>query len=90
MKSLLNFDALVTPKFITVIYWIIIALIIFSGLSSVIMAMYFGSMSMFFTSLIATVGGLVFNRIWCEVIVVLFKINSNLQKVADATEKPNL
>lgn len=78
MKDILFFDTMVTPKIITVIYWLLLVGVVFSGLG----AMFMGQGG-FFAGIGILIGGAVGVRIWCEMLIVLFKINSNLQKIAE-------
>lgn len=78
MRELFFFDNMVTPKFITVLYWLMLLSAVLGGVGVVLA----GSV---FSGLMTVVGGAIFARIWCELMVVLFKINTNLQKIADRT-----
>ena len=90
MKDILFFDSMVTPKIITVLYWVMLVVVAISGLTGIVGALFTGYLAGFFVAIAGTVAGLVFTRIWCELLIVLFKINGNLQKIADATDKPTL
>ena len=76
MRDIFFFDTLVTPKFITFLYWFMLLATVLSGLG----VMFMGS---FISGLMAIIFGVVFTRVWCELMVVLFKINANLQKIAE-------
>lgn len=78
MKDLLFFDSMVTPKIITVIYWLLLVSILLSGLGAMFM-----NQGGLFAGLGILIGGAIGVRIWCEMLIVLFKINANLQKIAD-------
>jgi hypothetical protein len=82
MKEIFYFDSMLTPKIITVIYWFMLLAVVISGVS----AMFFGEASSFLGGLGIIIAGVVFSRIWCEILIVLFKINENLQKVANRSE----
>lgn len=87
MRDLLNFDSMVTPKIIVFIYWLLLAASAIGGV--VVLFSGFGAMRYsFFTGLgIAIVAPIVFllsallARIYCEVMIVLFKINEALQDI---------
>ncbi len=87
MRDLLNFDSMVTPKIIVFIYWLLLAASAIGGL--VVLFSGFGTMRYsFFAGLgIAIVAPIVFllsallARIYCEVMIVLFKINEALQDI---------
>lgn len=83
MKSLLFFETMITPKIITFIYWLLLLAAVVGGMGS----MFFGRMSFggFATGVGIIVGGSIGARVWCELLIVLFKINEHTQKMA---EKP--
>lgn len=79
MNDLLFFDKMVTPKIITVVYWLMLASTIVSAFSAI-----FGTYGAgFVAGIIILISGFIFARIFCEVLVVLFKINENMQKIAN-------
>jgi hypothetical protein len=84
MKSLLFFDAMVTPKIITFIYWLLLLVALVGGVGAMFT---FGRLSFsgFVTGLAIIVGGALGARIWCELLMVLFKINEHTRRMA---EKP--
>ena len=83
MKELLFFETMITPRIITFIYWLLLFAAVVSGIGS----MFFGRMSFggFVTGVGIIVGGAIGARVWCELLIVLFKINEHTQKLA---EKP--
>ena len=84
-RNLLFFDAMLTPKFITVIYWIGLIGVVVAGLGSIFMMGFryvtFGGL---IRGLLITVLGAIAVRIYCELMIVLFKINENVQKIANS------
>lgn len=80
-KDLLFFDAMLTPKIITFVYWLFLLGVLLGGLGS----MFAGGFSFggFFKGLLYIGFGALSVRIWSELMIVLFKINSNIQKLAD-------
>ncbi|MHB8920469.1 MAG: DUF4282 domain-containing protein [Halothiobacillus sp.] len=81
MKDLLFFNDMITPKIITVVYWLLLLMVVISGLGSMFaMGFSFGS---FLKGLFMIVVGGIGVRIWSELMIVLFKINENMQKLAD-------
>ncbi|MBD3587502.1 DUF4282 domain-containing protein [Salinimonas sp. HHU 13199] len=86
MKNLFFFDSMITPKIITFIYWLLLVSAVVSGLSFMFggySGMTFGS---FIGGLLIVAGGALGARVWCELLIVLFKINSNLQKLSDSSQ----
>ncbi|MGP2467344.1 DUF4282 domain-containing protein [Yersinia sp. 2540 StPb PI] len=78
LKNVLFFDALLTPKILTGLYWLLLVLIIISGVFVMINTSVIGG----FFSILA--GGLT-SRICFEMIMIAFKNNEYLKKIA---EKP--
>lgn len=75
MKAIFFFDEMLTPKIITLVYWAGLAGVLISSIG-----MIFGG------SLVWGIGTLIFGaistRIFSELLIVLFKIHENLQKLA--------
>ena len=81
VKALLFFDSMITPKIITFVYWLLLLAAVVGGIGSMFM---YGRMSFsgFATGLLVMVGGALAARIWCELLIVLFKINENTHMMA--------
>ena len=82
MKDIFFFDSMLTPKIITFVYWLMLVACLVSGLGSMF-SEYGGGI---FAGLGIIVGGAIGSRIWCELLIVLFKIHENLQKIANKSE----
>lgn len=78
MKDVLFFDSMLTPKIITVVYWLMLLGVVFAGFGALL-----GIDGGLITAIGIWVGGAIGVRIWCEMLIVLFKINDNLKKLAD-------
>ena len=72
-RDLLFFDKMVMPKVITVIYWLMLLACVVVGLLTMT-----GS---FLTGLGIIVGGAIGARLYCEIIIVLFKMNESLTAI---------
>lgn len=83
MKSVLFFDSMLTPKIVTFIYWLLLLAAIVGGLATMFTG--YGANAIFL-GLLQIVGGVLGARIWCELMIVIFKINGNLQKLVDAKQ----
>lgn len=81
MKSLFFFDAMVTPRIITFVYWLLLFVAVVGGIGAMFS---FGRLSFsgLATGLAIIVGGALGARIWCELLMVLFKINEHTQRMA--------
>ncbi|MFW5823821.1 MAG: DUF4282 domain-containing protein [Marinobacter sp.] len=82
-KSFLNFDAMITPKIITVVYWLSIAAVVVSGIGSMFGGYQGFTFASFLMGLGIIVGGILLVRIYCELLIVIFKINENLRTIAN-------
>lgn len=82
MKDIFFFDSMLTPKIITFVYWLMLVGSLISGLGT-IFTQYGGGL---FAGLGIIIGGFIASRIWCELLIVLFKIHENLQKIANKSE----
>lgn len=80
-NKLLFFDIMITPKLITFIYWLLLLGAIFFGLSTMFGGYEGFTFSKFMMGLVYMVGGAISARIWCELLIVIFKINENLQNL---------
>jgi len=79
LKSIFFFDAMLTPKIITAVYWLLLTGVVLSGIGTMMA-------QNFFLGLMIILFGALGVRIWCELLIVLFKINDNLRKLADKKE----
>ena len=73
-RDIFFFDKMLTPTIITFVYWLILVGCTIGGL----ITMFTTS---FFYGLATIIGGVVFGRIWCELLIVLFKMNEALQVI---------
>jgi hypothetical protein len=82
MKSLFFFDAMITPRIITFIYWLLLFVALVGGVGALFS---FGRLSFsgFATGLAIIAGGALGARVWCELLMVLFKINEHTRKMAE-------
>ncbi len=74
MRDLFYLDNMLVPKVITFFYWFLLAAAVVSGLGTIWMGEVL-------TGLMITAGMMFAARIWCELIIVLFKINEALQDI---------
>ncbi|WP_260260223.1 DUF4282 domain-containing protein [Vibrio intestinalis] len=82
MKNLFFFDKMLAPKLITLIYWVLLLVAVVNGVYTIFGSYYFHPTDVVF-GILQIAGGVIGARIWCELMIVIFKINSNLQKIAD-------
>lgn len=86
LKQVLMFDSMLTPKIITFVYWLLLLVALVAGLNA--MSGYYGvTLGSFATGLAIMVFSAVLARIWCELLIVLFKIHENLKKIANKDDQ---
>ncbi|OEY65498.1 DUF4282 domain-containing protein [Marinobacter sp. X15-166B] len=83
MRSIFAFDSMLTPKIITFVYWLMLLGAVVAGVG-VMFSDYRGlTAGNFFLGLLTIAGAAVGARVWCELLIVMFKIHDNLRKLAD-------
>ena len=74
LGSLFLFNGMFTPKIITFVYWLALAGCLIGGIGAM------GQRSMgVWVGIGIIVGGTVLARIWCELLIVLFKVEEHLR-----------
>lgn len=76
IRSVFYFDTMLMPKIITFIYWLFLLIGLIGSIGIMIEENVIAG-------LIALPLMAVGIRLWCEFFIVLFKINENIQKIAD-------
>jgi hypothetical protein len=83
MRDIFFFDSMLTPKIITFVYWLLLLFAVISGLGSIFGGYGGVTFGKFLMGIGIIVGGAFFARIWCELLIVLFKIHENIKTLAD-------
>ncbi|AJI52825.1 DUF4282 domain-containing protein [Francisella philomiragia] len=90
LKKFISFDSMITPSIITFLFWLMIIIIFISGFATIIGAFtyYYGvnQLQIIYGFLYIIVGSLS-AKVFCEILIVLFKINENLKEIAKNTSK---
>ncbi len=84
LKHLLTFDSLITPKIIIIIYWFCILCSILLGLLSILNVL---SIASIIRAIIIIIGGILTSRVYCELILVIFKIHDQLKLINENTKQ---
>lgn len=85
IRDVLFFDAMLTPKVVTLVYWLLLVTAVIAGLGSMFyMGFQYMTFGTFVRGLGITIGGAIGARIWCELVIVLFKLNENVQRIANS------
>lgn len=83
MKDILYFNTMLTPKIITFAYWALLFFVVVAGLGTMFAGYGGVTFGKFLMGLGIIIGGGVGARIWCELLIVLFKIHENIKKMAE-------
>ena len=81
MKEFLQFDRLITGSIIKYVYWVIAGLTVVLGLIAMLVALFSGDVLGIFSSLLVAVLGPILIRIYCELLIVMFKIYETLVEI---------
>ena len=76
MKELFFFNKMITPNFVTVLYWLSLAAIVFAALSAWILVGFYAALSALFF-------GAIWVRVIFERIIIAFKNNEYLKIIAE-------
>lgn len=77
LKCVLFFDRMLTPMIIPFVYWILLLISILIGLT----ILFDGGIIDFILGLFFIIASVVVLRVLCELVIVLFKISGNLEKI---------
>jgi uncharacterized membrane protein len=84
-RRVLFFDDMLTPNLIRVLYWLGLLAVIWTGIGNFFSNGFFGM----FEALVYVLGGVIALRVMAELVMLLFKINQNLEKIAENSEQGN-
>ena len=85
IRDIFFFDAMLTPKVVTLVYWLLLLAAVITGLGSMFyMGFQYMTFGTFMRGIAITIGGAIGARIWCELVIVLFKLNENVQRIANS------
>jgi Domain of unknown function (DUF4282) len=86
VSGFFNFDRMITPTIIKIIYWILLIFAVLGGLIILIAGHGAGAK---FAGLVELVLGPIFVRVYCEILIVVFKIHGTLVQIEKNTTQPN-
>ena len=82
-RRILFFDDMLTPSLIRTLYWIGLLAVIWTGLGHFFTNGFFG----LFEAVVYVIGGVIALRVLAELVMLLFKINENLETIANDNEQ---
>ena len=88
MRQFLYFETMLAPKFIIVFFWLQLALYSLLGIGMIVSSLFAGrgllaALFGIVLAFVVTAIMMLIARISAEVLIVIFKINENLKKIAD-------
>ena len=88
MEKFIKFNKMLTPLIIQILFWIGVAASILGGIGMIIagIASRYGGGFYVLLGFITLILGPIFTRIYCELLIVIFKIHDNLQKIREVSE----
>lgn len=87
--ELLQWDRFITPSIIRVFYWLSLAMTALAGLSLVLTALgmmainFIAGLLLLIAAMVFILAGIIFVRIVCELVMVIFRINEHLGAIRD-------
>ncbi|HWV51903.1 DUF4282 domain-containing protein [Pseudorhodoplanes sp.] len=87
--ELLQWDRYITPSVIRVFYWLCLAMVVMTGLSLILTALgmmavnFLAGLLLLIAAMIFILAGIVFVRIACELVMVIFRINEHLGAIRE-------
>ncbi len=88
-SELLQWDRFITPSIIRVFYWLCLTMTALAGLSLILTALgmmainFVAGLLLLIASMIFILTGIIFVRILCELVMVIFRINEHLGAIRD-------
>ncbi len=82
-RQILFFDDMLTPSLIRTLYWIGLLAVIWTGVGHFFTNGFFG----LFEAVVYVVGGVIALRVLAELVMLLFKINENLEAIANKSDE---
>ena len=88
-RDLFQWDRFITPTIIKTFYWLVMLLIVLSGISGIFTGLAamaispFGGFLVVLSSLAGIIVGIIFSRIGAEFILIVFRINEHLGAIRD-------
>jgi uncharacterized protein DUF4282 len=82
MGEFLRFETMITPVVIQIIFWIGVVVTVIAGFIQL-----FGGGFAVITGLLTIILGPIAVRIYCEIIIIFFKINDHLRAIQQNTQR---
>mgnify|MGYP006275853327 CR=1 FL=1 len=85
MKEYLKFKKMISPVIIQIIFWVGVTLTFLGGLGTMINGLYtpYGGGPQVFFGLIVMIVGPLSVRVYCELLILFFRINDSVTEIND-------
>ena len=83
----LSFDKMITGTIVKFLYYILLVLVILFDIYFVLNSLFTGQFGMFIVGLICLPLSVIYVRILCEMMIVIFRISDNLAAIRAMKEK---
>jgi hypothetical protein len=89
MEEFLKFRKMITPTIIQVLFWVGVVVSVIAGLATMVMSFsdYGGGAGTFFAGLLMLVLGPVMVRVYCELLILFFRMNETLTDIKNGLAK---
>ncbi|MEK4803203.1 MULTISPECIES: DUF4282 domain-containing protein [Oceanobacillus] len=83
MKNFISFNKMITPTIIKVLFWVGVGFSIILGLLQIIAGFdsYFGGGYQIFMGILTIILGPIFTRVYCELLILFFKMHETIQEI---------
>jgi Domain of unknown function (DUF4282) len=82
MGEFLRFETMITPAVIQILFWIAVAIVVIAGF----VELFHGGFGII-TGLLTIILGPIVARIYCELVIVFFRINDHVRAVEANTRR---
>lgn len=90
MEKFIKFDKMITPTIIKIVFWIGVAFVVIGSVFTIAEGMsYYGDPVNIFMGLLMLVVGPLFVRIYCELLIIMFKMYQTLTEVKTLLSNKN-
>lgn len=86
MNDFLSFRTMITPVIIQIIFWVGVALCIIFGLAAILVGSRYGNGGPVW-GILVLIFGPVLVRIYCEILIIFFRINETLTEIKHTLEE---
>jgi hypothetical protein len=88
-KDFFTFDKMITPTIIQVVFWVLTVVTVIMGIAGIVSGANssFGGGSQVLAGLLLLVLGPLVVRVYCEILIVVFRIHRTLTEIRDSMPK---